>query len=219
MTFNAAQKQSFELRTIAAAGSTSYRIGSQFCPGNGWLLIWSANKARQLTLKVVGSVGGEGSLSATIVETADMSQHGLLALPWPVLTATVSCDSSETDLTFHAYGISDASGVDGWPSKIYRSVLKNVAGGGNSSETIPKGATGYMVTGSDDFDVSLLDQNNNVVGTYQIAKGAINVGSETPAPWRPTYEAGSVKVTNNGAGAEDLVWWFEYDLTIGSGLA
>lgn len=219
MAYNARQSQRFEARTVKAGESTTYRVGSQFCPDNGWVIVWSCDQYRQLTLKVIASVGGEGSLTTTIVETADMSRHGLIGIPWPVLNLTATCDSTDTEITLHAYAIDKASGAAGWPSKLYRAVTKNIDAGNSTTETIPKGASAYMVTGTEDFDVELTNANNDIIGKYQVQKGNVTIGNMTPAPWRPTFEAGGVKVTNNGGGAEDLTFWFLYDFADGSGLA
>ena len=219
MAYNSRQKQSFEARTIKGGESTTYRLGSQYCPDNGWVIVWSCDQARQLTLTAVGSVGGEGSLSTTIVESADMSRHGLVGVPWPVLALTVSCDNTDTELTLHAYAVDDASGVAGWPSRLYRVVTKNVNAAATHTENIPKGATAWMVTGSDDHDVDLNDTNGDTILKFAVKAGNVTTGTVSPSPWRATIEGGSVKVTNGAAGAADLTFWWAYDLNVGSGLA
>lgn len=219
MAYNNRQRASFEARTIKAGESSTYRVGSHYCPDNGWVVAWAANKARQLTMKIVASVGGEGSLRTVVVETADMSRHGLVGIPWPVLAMTVTCDSADTEITLHAYAIDDASGVAGWPSRLYRTVTKNVNAAASTTETIPKGASSWMVTGSDDYDVDLLDTSSNVILKFGELKGTLTTGLTTGNPWRATIEEGSVKVTNNAAGAADLTFWFLYDFADGSGLA
>ena len=219
MAYNNRQRESFEARTIKAGSSSTYRVGSQYCPDNGWVVAWAANKARQLTLKIVASVGGEGSLRTIVVEAADMSRHGLVGIPWPVLALTVTCDSADTEITLHAYAIDNASGAAGWPSKLYRTVTENVNAAANTTRAIPRGASSWMVTGSDDFDVDLLDTGGNVILKFGDVKGTVTSGLTTANPWRATIEDGSVKVTNNAAGAADLTFWFLFDLADGSGLA
>lgn len=219
MAYNSRQKQSFEARTVTAGTSTTYRLGSQYCPDNGWLVAWSCDQARQLTVKMIASVGGEGSLSSTIVETADMSRHGLVGVPWPVLSLTVTCDTVDTEITLHAYAVDNASGTGGWPSRLYRTITKNINAAATHTETIPKGASDWMVTGSDDYDVDLLDGSGNTILKFAVQKGNVTTGNVSADPWRSTIEGGSIKVTNNAAGAADLTFWFRYNLADGSGLA
>jgi len=219
MGWNTARSQKFDKRTIASGASTLYRMGDTFCPGAGWLLAWSASNSDELTLKVQIRVEGKGNIASTVISSADMSKHGLIAIPWPNLVLTVSCDNNNTDLSLHGYAIDQASQLAGWPSSLFGSSLQNITASNSSTVTIPAGATAWTVTSKEAFTASSQDKNANTYDAWATTTGTVTLGAVTPEGWRPTVDGGSVKVVNDGSGTEDFVFRFRYNLRVGSSLA
>jgi hypothetical protein len=219
MGWNSEHSQIFANRKIGAGDEVVYHLGRTYCPGAGWLVAWSIDQPDNTELTAVAAVAGAGSLSATVLENVDMSRHGLIAIPWPVLNLTVKADASTSNVVLHAYAIESAADLAGWPSQLYSTNLQNINAAASVSITIPIGATGYSVNGLEAHTVELKDQNGNVFDSYATQKGAVNIGQVTKQPARYTVDGGSVRITNDGAGAEDLVVRFHFDLHVGSSLA
>lgn len=216
MAWNATERQRFDLRSIGSGDQTVYHLGRTYCPGAGWLVAWSLDTADQTELTAVAYVAGAGSLSSTFIESADMSRHGLIALPWPVIDLTVKADSSTVKITLHAYAIETGGDLAGWPYKLYSTNLQNLTTTDSATVTIPKGCTAYSVNGKDAHTVELLDVNGNTFDKYTTSLGNVTIGQVAQQPARYTVDGGSVKITNDGGGTEDLVLRWSYDLRIGS---
>jgi hypothetical protein len=219
VAYNTAKAEHYSLRTITAGNSQSYRVGDQFCPDNGWLLVWSCSNADQLTLRIQAKVAGPGHLSAEIINGADMSRHGLLAVPWPILDLDVSCDSADTDITLSAYAIDHQSGIGGWPSRIYRTERKTIASGATGDFDIPTGASKFWVGSTAAATVKLQDSAGDDIQGFALATGNVTIGAASSAPWYTTAEGGRVRITQSTGSNQTYAVVYEYDLTVGSGLA
>lgn len=219
MAYNENKLESFSNRTIKAGASTRYRIGDQWCPGNGWLLVWACDQSRQLTITIKVAVATAGGLSTEIIKAADMSKHGQLAVPWPVLDVQIACDSTDTEITLSAYGIDHASGVGGWPTKIYRSELKSIASGATGTFEIPTGATRWYAGGTTAATIKFQNSAGDDLLAYAAATGNVTIGQTSAAPWYPTIEGGSILISQSTGSGQKWNVVFEYDLMIASGLA
>lgn len=219
MGYNSTKYEAFSDRTIAAGNSTRYRIGESACPNNGWLLVWACDQIQELTLKIEARVAVAGSLSTVIIDGADMSRHGCLAVPWPVLDVSVSCNSTDTTITLAAYGIDLGSGVGGYPSKIYRHTRETVASGVASNVAIPIGATRWCVLGTSAASVKLQTDAGDDVLEYALATGNVTIGAASGSNWFETVEGGQIDIAQSTGSNQDWTVVFEFDLGIGSGLA
>jgi hypothetical protein len=219
MSYNSKIFESFSNRTIKAGENSRYRIGDQVCPSNGWLVVWACDQANQLTLKIQASVATAGSLSTIIIDGADMSRHGCLAVPWPVLELSVSCDSTDTEITLSAYGINQGSGVGGYPSKIYKHERKTIASGATGTFSLQQGATRWCALGSTAATVKFQNSNGDDILAYALATGNVTIGADSGSPWYETIEAGQVIISQATGSNQDWTVVQEYDLQIGSGLA
>lgn len=219
MSYNNKRQESFSDRTIKAGESTRYRVGDQWCPNNGWLLVWACDQERQLTLKIQASVATAGSLSTIIIDGADMSKHGCLAIPWPVLEVSVSCDSTDTTITLSAYGIDAGSGVGGYPNKVYKTETKTIASGATGSFNLQTGATRWCALGSSAASVKLENAAGDNLFEYALATGNVTLGATSGSPWYTTLEGGKIVIGQTTGSDQDWTLVQEYDLSVGSGLA
>ena len=219
VAYNTKKSENFSDRTIKAGTSSRYRIGDQWCPDNGWLLAWACDQADQLSIKITAKIATAGALSTVIIEGADMSKHGLLAVPWPVLDCEISANSTDTILTLSAYAINHQSGIGGWPSKIYKTEQKTVASGATGDFNIPTGASRWWVGSTSAATVKLQNSNGDDITGFSLATGNVTIGSASGSPWYTCPQAGKIKLSQATGSDQTYSVVYEYDLTVGSGLA
>tara|TARA_R100000808_G_scaffold4758_1_gene15098 strand:+ start:569 stop:1231 length:663 start_codon:yes stop_codon:yes gene_type:complete len=216
--YNSHKKRLYARRSVAIGGQEVYRFGDTFCPDAGWLLVWESSRARELTISLQGAVAGAGDISPQIVESAVVGRHGLIAVPWPVVNVTIDGGAALTNFSIHGYGIDSEATLAGWPNRLYAQTIENIAANATTTTDVPIGATRWCVGSKEGFIAAQVDKGGAIWDQYETVTGQITVGLPPPMAWRACLENGEIEVTNQGANAEDFSVWFEFDLSVGSGL-